>query len=83
MILLPRSSGDDRPGPEELLAKWVKRSTLSRDEVQSAALDVLDFVASVLEAGGTVYVKLPGDHEPKRVQVDIPGLTTGGLGHGK
>lgn len=66
----------DRPTPEQLLAKWVERSALSEDEVQSAALDVLDFVASVLEAGGELYSKLPGDTHPNPLQINIPGLTT-------
>lgn len=66
----------DRPTSEELLAKWVERSDLSEDQVQSAALDVLDFVASVLEAGGKLYAKFPDDTQPNALQVDIPGLST-------
>jgi hypothetical protein len=66
----------DRPTSEQLLAKWVERSALSEDQVQSAALDVLDFVGSVLEAGGKLYAKLPGDNHPNPLEVDIPGLTT-------
>jgi hypothetical protein len=65
----------DRPSSGEILAKWVNRSTLTETEIQTAALDTLDFLASVVESGGKVLVQMPG-RKPYPVDIQIPGLTT-------
>lgn len=69
------SDSDDRPTSEEILEKWVNRSTLTGSEVQTAALDALDFIATVLEGGGQLFVKYPkGELVP--MEFTIPGITT-------
>lgn len=65
----------ERPTPEEILDKWLARSTLTRDQLHTAAMDCLDFLATAVEAG-ELYVKLPGKRKYRLLDVVIPGITS-------
>lgn len=65
-----------RPEPEEVLDRLVARGTLTPEQVQTAALDVLDFVTRSLDAGMIIGVRMKGSRRWNPVQWDIAGLTT-------
>jgi hypothetical protein len=59
--------------------KWLNRSTLTQQELQSAAMDCLDFVASIQEENGQIGVRYQRRGRWKQwlpVNIEIPGLTT-------
>lgn len=64
-----------RPGPEEILDRLAARGVLNREQVQTAALDVLDWLIRTLDAGMEIATRESGQ-EWVRMNFLIPGLTT-------
>lgn len=63
-----------KPHSEEIMARLVARGTLTPEQVQTAALDALDWVERTLEAG--MQIGVCADGKWTAVQWEIPGLTT-------
>lgn len=64
---------------EQVMQKWRDRSTLTDEQLHSAAMDCMDLVAATLEAGGQLYAGYDdGWFKRKYVLLDvvIPGVTT-------
>lgn len=66
----------EKPSSEQILATLVGRSTLTPEEVQTAALDVMHFVVSCLDSGAEFGVRWRGGQRFKPVNFFIPGVTT-------
>lgn len=70
------NGGNSKLTPEDIVLKWRDRSTLSINQLRDVGMDCLDFVATNLEAGNTIGVKLKGSDEFTPFNIKIPGLTT-------
>jgi hypothetical protein len=61
------------PTTEEIIQKWMARSDLTRDEVISAAVDMLNFICDAKDRGAQVALWERGGF--RVYEIDAPGLT--------